>query len=224
MNIFNTLPEDWKFLLKNEFTVDMQNKISDFLYEESKYKTICPETNNIFKAFELCTFNDLKVVILGQDPYHNVGQAHGLSFSVPKGVENPPSLKNILKELSSDLSIEKFSHGCLESWAKQGILLLNSFLTVELHQPLSHSKIGWEVFTDNVIQQISNTKQNVVFILWGSFAKNKIKFIDSNKHFVLTSAHPSPLSSYKFFGCKHFSKTNDFLISKNICPINWQYQ
>jgi uracil-DNA glycosylase len=215
------LPNDWGTLLNDElqkpYFVDLKEKI----LLEYRHKQIRPDINNIFKAFALCPLNKLKVVLLGQDPYHNVGQAHGLSFSVSKSIDIPPSLINIFKELSTDLNIERPKNGCLESWASQGILLLNSFLTVELHKPLSHSKLGWEFFTDKVIEKISTTKENVVYLLWGTFAKNKSSLIDHKKHLVLMSAHPSPLSSYKFFGCKHFSKTNEFLVSKGLDPINW---
>lgn len=217
------LPDDWKEILKEEVNKDYFIVLKKNLLEEYKSKIICPKIENVFESFKLCAIDNLKVVILGQDPYHNFDQAHGLSFSVPKFVKMPPSLVNVFKELKSDLSIEIPHHGCLEGWAKQGVLLLNSFLTVELHKPLSHSKIGWELFTDFVIEKISNLKNDLVFLLWGSFAKNKSVLIDRKKHCILTSAHPSPLSSYKFFGCKHFSKTNEFLASKNIPIINWSF-
>ncbi|MDD5650080.1 MAG: uracil-DNA glycosylase [Candidatus Nanoarchaeia archaeon] len=215
------LPESWKTILQEEQDKSYFIELKKRIFAEYKEKEIRPEIHNIFKAFEWCSFDDTKVVLLGQDPYHNVGQAQGLSFSVPAGIDKPPSLINIFKELANDLEIEIPKSGCLESWARQGVLLLNSFLTVELHKPLSHSKIGWEIFTDCVIEKISDLKSNIVFLLWGSFAKNKRFLIDQKKHQILMSAHPSPLSSYKFFGCKHFSKTNDFLASKNIQPINW---
>jgi len=213
-----SLPKDWFDILHEEcqkdYFVSLKNKII------KEQKVIRPNLNKIFFAFELCKFENLKVVILGQDPYHNVGQAHGLAFSVPEGIEKPPSLVNILKELKRDLDVE-FAHGCLESWARQGVLMLNSFLTVELHKPLSHSKIGWEIFTDEVIRKISDLKNSVVFVLWGGFARSKRSLIDSKKHLILESAHPSPLSAAKFFGCSHFSKVNNYLSSKSISPVDW---
>ncbi|MDD5650221.1 MAG: uracil-DNA glycosylase [Candidatus Nanoarchaeia archaeon] len=218
---FLKLPDDWYEIVKEEINRSYFLKLRDFLLSEYLSKHIRPCAGDIFKTFELCSFNNLKVVIIGQDPYHNLNQAHGLAFSVPIGVSLPPSLINIFKEISNDVNIQVPNSGCLVPWSKQGVLLINSFLTVELHKPLSHSKIGWEVFTDFVIQKISKKKENIVFLLWGSFAKSKARLIDFNKHCVLTSCHPSPLSSYKFFGCKHFSKTNEFLKSKNIEPINW---
>lgn len=184
--------------------------------------TIYPFEINVFKAFELCEFDKLSVVILGQDPYHGDGQAHGLSFSVPKGQALPPSLRNIFKELYDDLHIPISKNGNLESWAKQGVLLLNSILTVERNKPGSHRNIGWEKITDQVIQLISQKKENLVFILWGNFAINKLRLIDQSKHLVLTAAHPSPLSAYKgFFGCRHFSKANAYLKRHNKPIISW---
>jgi uracil-DNA glycosylase len=218
---FLKLPKDWNEILEEEcsksYFIDLKNK----LFLEYRSKHICPSLENVFRAFEICKFENLKVVILGQDPYHNVGQAHGLSFSVPVDVSVPPSLRNIFKEIIDDLSIDKPEHGCLENWALQGVLLLNSFLSVELHKPLSHSKLGWEVFTDFVIEKISSLKENVVFLLWGNFAKDKSFLIDQKKHLILTAAHPSPMSSYKFFGCKHFSKTNEFLFRTRLQQIDW---
>lgn len=218
---FFVLPESWREQLSEEQNKEYFLELKNKVFNEYSEHQVRPDIENIFRAFELCSFDDIKVVILGQDPYHNVQQAHGLSFSVPENIAFPPSLNNIFKELHNDIGIEKPQHGNLEKWAKQGVLLLNAFLTVELHKPLSHSKIGWELFTDSVIQKISMSKQNIVFLLWGSFARNKKKLIDSNKHYILQAAHPSPLSSYKFFGCKHFSKTNVFLESKNIGCIDW---
>jgi len=215
------LPDDWDNVLKDELEKDYFLELKRRIFLEYRYKQVCPEIHNVFKALELCHFDRLKVVLLGQDPYHNIGQAHGLSFSVPIGVDKPPSLVNIFKELSNDLQFPIPIHGCLEKWANQDILLLNSFLTVELHRPLSHSKMGWEIFTDCVIQRISDLKENVVFLLWGTFAKNKRFLINQRKHCVLMSGHPSPLSCSRFFGCRHFSKTNEFLTSKNIDIINW---
>jgi uracil-DNA glycosylase len=218
---FLELPEDWNRLLKEEMSRNYFLRLREQLFHEYQAKHIRPEISNVFKAFELCSVDKTKIIILGQDPYHNVDQAHGLVFSVPKTTKIPPSLINVFKEISDDLGIKNFTHGCLETWATQGVLLLNAILTVELHKPLSHSKLGWEIFTDFVIQTISKTKENVVFLLWGSFARNKARFIDRSKHCILTAAHPSPLSSSKFFGCKHFSKANDFLQSKNIPTVNW---
>lgn len=183
---------------------------------------IYPDFDNIFKAFELCTFDKLKVVIIGQDPYHGEGQAHGLAFSVPEGIDMPPSLKNIFKELADDLNTPIPNSGNLERWAKQGVLLMNSILTVKKDQAGSHRNIGWEKITDQIIQTISTKKNIVVFILWGNNAKEKEQLINKEKHLVLTAAHPSPLSAYKgFFGCRHFSKTNAYLRSKEIGEIVW---
>lgn len=183
---------------------------------------IYPDFDNIFKAFELCTFDKLKVVIIGQDPYHGEGQAHGLAFSVPEGIDMPPSLKNIFKELADDLNTPIPNSGNLERWAKQGVLLMNSILTVKKDQAGSHRNIGWEKITDQIIQTISTKKNIVVFILWGNYAKEKEQLINKEKHLVLTAAHPSPLSAYKgFFGCRHFSKTNAYLRSKEIGEIVW---
>jgi uracil-DNA glycosylase len=193
------------------------------LSQKSIGKTIFPPSNLIFNAFERCSFENTKVLILGQDPYHGRGQAHGLSFSVPNGIAIPPSLQNIYKELNED--IEKFTiptHGNLTKWADQGVLLLNAFLTVSEGEPASHQAAGWELFTNDVIDTISSQKETVVFLLWGKFAEQKISLIDTQKHLVLTAPHPSPFSAHKgFLGCKHFSKTNAFLISKGLEPIQW---
>ncbi len=183
---------------------------------------IYPDFDNIFKAFELCTFDKLKVVIIGQDPYHGEGQAHGLAFSVPEGIDMPPSLKNIFKELAEDLNTPMPMNGNLERWAKQGVLLMNSVLTVKKDQAGSHRNIGWEKITDQIIYTISTKKNNMVFILWGNYAKEKEQLINKENHLILTAAHPSPLSAYKgFFGCRHFSKTNAYLRSKEIGEIVW---
>lgn len=191
--------------------------------EKAAGKTVYPSGTHIFRAFELTPLQEVKVVILGQDPYHNPGQAHGLCFSVPPGVKPPPSLQNIFKELQEDIGLVIPSHGCLESWAKQGILLLNASLTVEANKPMSHSKIGWEQFTDAVIRRISDTLEGVVFLLWGRFAGTKASLIDASRHHILKAAHPSPLSAYNgFFGCKHFSKTNELLVGQEKHPIDWQ--
>lgn len=217
------IEESWKQLLNTEFSQPYFLNIVKFLKEQKHAgKTIYPPGKYIFNAFALTPFNNVKVVVLGQDPYHNPEQAHGLSFSVPYGIQTPPSLINIFKEQQEDLGIAISNHGNLEKWAKQGVLLLNASLTVEANQPMSHSKIGWHIFTDVVIKTISEQKDNVVFMLWGSFAKSKLELIDKSKHLVLTAAHPSPLSAYNgFFGCKHFSKANQWLQDKGIKPIDW---
>jgi uracil-DNA glycosylase len=183
---------------------------------------VYPPGRLIFNAFAKTPFDRLKVVILGQDPYHGEGQAHGLSFSVPEGVSQPPSLVNIFKEIKNDLGIEPPRHGNLESWAEQGVFLLNAILTVRRAEAASHSKAGWASFTDAVIRNISEHKSGIVFLLWGNFARQKKSLIDLNKHFVLESAHPSPLSANGFFGCKHFSKTNSILQQQGLPAINWQ--
>jgi uracil-DNA glycosylase len=209
------ITENWKLVLKDEFEKTYFQKIISFLDHQKKLgKTIFPEETLIFNAFNQTSFEDIHVVILGQDPYHGSNQAHGLSFSVPDGIKIPPSLKNIFKELGSDIGKEIPKSGNLIHWAKQGILLLNASLTVEENKPMSHSKIGWNLFTDAVIKKISQEKTNVIFILWGKFAQEKEKLIDPEKHFILKAAHPSPLSAYNgFWGCRHFSKTNELLKS-----------
>lgn len=214
---------DWDDILKEEINKEYFKNILVFLREEYLNKEIFPPQNEIFKAFTLTSFKDLKVVILGQDPYHGEGQAEGLSFSVKEGIKKPPSLKNIYKELYDDLGVSETSSGSLKSWAKEGVLLLNSVLTVEKDKAASHKTLGWYKFTDTVIKKISAEKEHVVFILWGNFAKGKEAFIDNDKHFVITSSHPSPFSAYSgFFGSKPFSKTNLFLKSKAIKEINWE--
>lgn len=214
---------DWDDILKEEINKEYFKNILVFLREEYLNKEIFPPQNEIFKAFTLTSFKDLKVVILGQDPYHGEGQAEGLSFSVKEGIKKPPSLKNIYKELYDDLGVSETSSGSLKSWAKEGVLLLNSVLTVEKDKAASHKTLGWDKFTDTVIKKISAEKEHVVFILWGNFAKGKEAFIDNDKHFVITSSHPSPFSAYSgFFGSKPFSKTNLFLKSKAIKEINWE--
>ena len=216
------IEESWYSLLENEFNKDYFNEIRSFIRQEYKNKTIFPPAKLIFNAFNLTPINKIKVVIIGQDPYHGEGQAHGLSFSVPKDIRIPPSLLNIYKELKEDINKEIPKHGFLESWANQGVLLLNSVLTVESGKPNSHKNIGWEKFTESVIEKISIKKDKLVFLLWGNYAQKKEDFIDSNKHLILKSAHPSPLSAYNgFFGSKHFSKTNNFLKKNNIEEILW---
>lgn len=211
----------WDLKLKREFELSYIEKLKDFLKEERALHTIYPKKAEVFNAFKLTPFESVKVVILGQDPYHGLNQAHGLSFSVNYGVKIPPSLFNIYKELNSDISFTLPNHGNLTKWANQGVLLLNATLTVRAGEPGSHQKKGWETFTDAVIKLISDEKENCVFLLWGNFAKSKINLIDSAKHLVLTAAHPSPLAGGAFFGCKHFSKTNDYLKLHHLIPIDW---
>jgi uracil-DNA glycosylase len=213
----------WKEVLSNVF------KSSYFLQTAAHIKTelatgakIFPAGNNIFNAFNQTTFENVRVVLLGQDPYHGIGQAMGLSFSVPKGVKPPPSLVNIFKELKSDIGLPIPTNGDLTPWAKQGVLLLNAVLTVRENEPASHAKIGWMHFTDAVIKKISDEKKGIVFLLWGKFAEQKQILIDETKHFVLKAAHPSPFSADKgFFGCKHFSKTNELLAKQGLQVIDW---
>lgn len=213
----------WKELLKDDFKSDYFKKLKQFVNEEYKNYTIYPLYDDVFKAFKLTPLDDLKVVILGQDPYHGKGQANGLAFSVNDGVKFPPSLYNIFKELKSDLGIEIPKSGNLEKWAKQGVLLLNTILTVREGKPLSHKGKGWEIFTTSVIRKISEEKNGIIFLLWGSQAYSKSQFIDDEKHFILRSAHPSPLSAHNgFFGCKHFSKTNEILRKINKDEIDWK--
>ncbi len=216
------IENSWKEVLQTEFDKPYFEDLVNKVKTEYKTKTVFPKGSLIFNAFNLCPFDKVKVVILGQDPYHEKGQAHGLAFSVPEGIDLPPSLQNIYKEIENDLNIKINQNGDLTRWAKQGILLLNSTLTVEQHRAASHQSFGWETFTDNVILNLSQRKQNLVFILWGSFAIKKGKLIDKSKHLVLTSVHPSPLSAYRgFFGNRHFSQTNNYLLAHNIEPIQW---
>lgn len=214
----------WKRILKDEFAKPYFQQITLHIKtEKSQGKTIYPPGSVIFNAFNTTPFDKVKVVILGQDPYHGSGQAHGLCFSVQNGVPPPPSLINIFKELHDDVGVPIPDHGNLTHWAEQGVFLLNASLTVRAAEPMSHSKIGWAEFTDAVIKKISAEKKYVVFILWGKFAQEKRMLIDESKHCILRSVHPSPLSaSAGFFGCKHFSKTNEYLISKGIDPIDWK--
>ena len=213
----------WYEVLKTEFYSPYFADIKTFLIEEKRQHIVYPPSKLIFNAFNLTPFDNVKVVILGQDPYHNVGQAHGLAFSVPDGIQKPPSLQNIFKELKNDLGIEIPSTGNLEKWAKEGVLLLNASLTVRANMAASHAKIGWQRFTDAAIKALSDKKENLVFILWGNYAIAKEKLIDSSKHLVLKTVHPSPLSASRgFFGCHHFSKTNEYLINKGIKPICWK--
>lgn len=216
------IEESWKSVLTDEFEKNYFNQLTNFVRNEYKTQKIYPPAKLIFNAFDQCPFNQLKVVILGQDPYHGPGQAHGLCFSVNEGIIFPPSLRNIFKELKNDLGKEIPSSGNLIDWAKQGVLLLNATLTVRANLAGSHQNKGWEQFTDSVIHKINEHKQHVVYILWGNYAISKTKFIDQNKHLVLSSVHPSPLSASRgFFGNKHFSLTNEFLIKNGLEPIQW---
>lgn len=214
---------EWLEVLKDYFETDDFVKLSQFIKNEYLSKKVLPAPENLFRTFWLTPFSKLKVVILGQDPYHNPGQAHGLCFSVPKGIALPPSLKNIYKEIEKDLGIKKdFSSGNLEDWAKQGVFLLNSILTVISGQAASYRNQGWEEFTDSVIKIISDKKEGVVFILWGNYARSKKNLINSKKHLILEAPHPSPLSAYAgFFGSKHFSQANDYLAKNKEKTIEW---
>jgi len=218
------IDDSWKDVLKNEFTKTYFLEIATFLRTEKMTgKTIYPPGGQIFNAFNLTHFDNVKVVILGQDPYHGAGQAHGLCFSVAPGIKPPPSLVNIFKEMHTDLGLPIPNHGTLTKWAEQGVLLLNASLTVRAGEPMSHAKIGWAQFTNAVIRKISDEKENVVFLLWGKFAQEKQELIDVTRHhLILKAAHPSPFSADSgFFGCKHFSKTNQFLVQNGIDPIDW---
>lgn len=217
------LNNDWDALLAPEFAKDYYRRLRVFLRNEYAAGTVYPNMYNIFNAFRLTSFADTRVLILGQDPYHGPNQAHGLCFSVMPGVPQPPSLQNIFKELQADLGCTPPSHGCLVEWAAQGVLLLNTALTVRAGQANSHRGQGWEVFTDEVIQILNRSEQPIVFILWGANARSKKKLITNPIHAVIESAHPSPLSAYNgFFGSRPFSRTNAFLTSKGLAPINWQ--
>lgn len=218
------IEESWKKVLKEEFTKDYFLQIVTFIKtEKAAGKIIYPPGSLLFNAFDKTPFENVKVVLLGQDPYHNPGQAHGLSFSVPEGITKPPSLINIFKELQADLGITPPLHGNLEKWAERGVLLLNACLSVRKNEPASHSKIGWIEFTDAVIRKISGEKKGVVFLLWGKFAQDKQGLVDETRHHVLKAAHPSPFSADKgFFGCKHFSRTNDLLMQDGLQPIDWK--
>lgn len=215
--------DSWKPYLKEEFNKPYFANLVDFVTHEYTNNECFPPSKQIFNAFNHSKFNDTKVVIIGQDPYHDVGQANGLCFSVKDGITHPPSLKNIFKEIETDLHIEYPKSGNLERWAKQGVLLLNATLTVRAHQAGSHQNKGWEQFTDAVIQAISHNRNDIIFLLWGGFAKKKSKLIDKSKHHILTSGHPSPLSANRgyWFGNKHFSSVNNILNKNNVTPINW---
>lgn len=217
------LSDDWKTLLVEEFAFDYMLNLNQKLIEERKNYQIFPPDHQIFNALSHTSVSQIKIVILGQDPYHGIGQANGLSFSVNKGNKIPPSLKNIFKELNRDVGCSIPNHGDLTSWAKQGVLLLNTSLTVRQAEPASHAKIGWEMFTNRLIEIINLKKENLVFLLWGKHAQSKDQLIDGTKHLVLKAAHPSPFSAHQgFFGCKHFSLANQYLTRKGISPIEWQ--
>ncbi len=216
------LKNDWNEILKDLFSSENYQNIRAFLKKEYSNYTVYPNMHDIFNALKFTSFENVKVVLLGQDPYHNAGQAMGLCFSVPNGTDIPPSLVNIYKELKSDLGVPISTGGDLTSWAKQGVLMLNTVLTVRAGQANSHAKKGWEDFTDRIIKIVSEQKENLVFLLWGANARSKKALIDTKKHLVLECAHPSPLSAYNgFFGCKHFSKTNDYLVKHGKRSIDW---
>ena len=216
------IEESWKKALKEEFEKPYFQTVATYLKnEKANGKVIYPPGNLIFNAFEKTPFPKVEVVILGQDPYHNPGEAMGLSFSVPQGIKIPPSLQNIYKEINSDLGLPIPTHGDLTSWAEQGVFLLNAILTVEKNQPASHQKIGWQFFTDAVIKKLSYERKGIVFMLWGNFAKKKKELIDTSNHLVLEAAHPSPLAGGAFFGCKHFSQANGYLKKNGAKTIDW---
>lgn len=213
----------WKQRLQSEFDQTYFEELVAFVKQAYATKTVYPPARYIFNAFDLCPFDKVKVVILGQDPYHEPGQAHGLSFSVPEGVKFPPSLQNIFKEISSDMGYEPLNNGNLQRWAEQGVLLLNATLSVEAHQAGSHQNKGWERFTDAAIAALSKEREHLVFLLWGSYAQRKGSVIDTSKHLVLTSVHPSPLSAYRgFFGNHHFSQANHYLTQHGLSAIDWK--
>jgi uracil-DNA glycosylase len=216
------IEESWKRVLAPEFEKPYFQELARLLHEEKRAgRTIYPPGPLIFNAFNLTPFDKVKVVILGQDPYHGPGQAEGLSFSVPHGIPLPPSLVNIYKEIETDLGVQLHKDGSLRGWAEQGVFLLNAILTVRAGQPTSHSRIGWAEFTDAVIRTLSEQRQGLVFLLWGNFARSKRELIDTSRHTVLEAPHPSPLARGAFFGCRHFSKTNQVLISEGLAPIDW---
>lgn len=217
-----SIENSWKEKLKGEFDKPYFGALTKFVRDEYKSQKIFPPASLIFNAFDKCPFNEVKVVIIGQDPYHNIGQANGLSFSVNEGVRIPPSLLNIYKEIEADLGKSIPKSGNLERWSRQGVLLLNATLTVRAHTPGSHQGKGWEQFTDAIIDTLSNDCSNLVFMLWGNYAQQKGKNIDANEHLVLKSPHPSPFSAHRgFFGNKHFSKANNYLVEQNKEPIDW---
>lgn len=217
-----TIEESWKRVLGSEFEKEYFKTLRDFIHSEYRNKTIYPPAKQIFNAFDSCPFESVKVVILGQDPYHEPSQAHGLSFSVLPPCPPPPSLVNIYKEIRSDVGTLVSANGDLTDWSRQGVLLLNATLTVEAHKAGSHQNKGWETFTDSAIKALAENREHLVFMLWGSYAQRKGAFIDRSRHLVLQAPHPSPLSAYRgFFGCKHFSSANAYLISQGLSPIVW---
>jgi uracil-DNA glycosylase len=221
-SIILKIEDSWKAVLEDEFKKQYFHDLKTFLCEERRKYVVYPDVKNIFNAFAHTPFDSLKAVILGQDPYHGPGQAHGLSFSVPDGIKPPPSLARIFKEIHADLGIPIPQTGNLEHWADQGVLLLNATLTVRANEAGTHQKKGWEFFTDSVIKHISEQKTGIIFLLWGNYAQAKEQLIDSSKHFILKAAHPSPLARTGFFGCNHFSKTNDILFKQGLAPIDWE--
>jgi uracil-DNA glycosylase len=222
-NVNIKIEESWMQILKDEFNKPYFNNLSNFVHSEYKSHTIYPNPKNIFRAFDLSPFNKVKVVIIGQDPYHGKSQANGLAFAVHENILIPPSLRNIFREIENDLGVKVKNNGDLSRWAEQGVLLLNATLTVKANSPGSHQNKGWEEFTDNVIRELSDKREKLVFILWGNYAKKKGLVIDRSKHLVLEAQHPSPFSAHNgFFGCKHFSKTNKYLKENNLEEINWE--
>lgn len=217
------LEESWKQLLYDQFDADYFKQLKNFLLEEKKKYVVYPPGPLIFNAFNKTPVDRVKVVIMGQDPYHGQGQAHGLCFSVPRGIAPPPSLINIFKELQSDLGIKPPTHGCLEKWAENGVLLLNATLTVRANQPRSHFNKGWEIFTNTAVERLARQREHLVFFLWGNDAKAKESLIDPSRHLILKAAHPSPFSAnHGFFGCRHFSRANEYLKQHGIEPVDWQ--
>ena len=222
MQLKNLIPTDWKTVMAAELEKAYFQKLEKLLAKAIENdKIIHPDQSKIFYALDKVPFKEVKAVIIGQDPYHGQGQAMGLSFSVPKGIKIPPSLRNIFRELMNDIGMEYPLHGDLTYWAEQGVLLLNAILTVEHKTPASHSKIGWEDFTDKIIQTLSDQRENLVFLLWGKYAQSKKIWIDDSKHLILEAAHPSPLARDKFQGCKHFTQTNDYLVKHDKKAIDW---
>jgi len=217
------IEKSWKTTLGPAFEMPYFVQLTQFIHDEYTHHNVYPNGKDIFKAFDLCPIDQVKVVLLGQDPYHEPGQAHGLCFSVPEGCPNPPSLQNIFKEIKADMGYRPYPNGNLERWAKQGVLLLNATLTVRAHAAGSHQRQGWETFTDAVIHQLASQRQGLVFLLWGAYAQKKGSFIDQSQHLVLTSVHPSPLSAHRgFFGNHHFSRTNEWLSNHGQSPIDWR--
>ncbi len=226
LSVKNLLNSSWRKSIPRVLKEVNFDQIKHFVtLQEVSGKTVFPPKEKVFEAFIQCPYDSVKVVILGQDPYHNHGQAHGLSFSVPTGKKVPPSLRNIFKELSTDLGQSNSNDGNLKLWAKQGVLLLNTILTVNANEPSSHKEAGWEAFTDAIIQDLSEQKEQLVFMLWGKYAQSKTSLIDTKKHLVLTAAHPSPFSAHRgFLGCRHFSKANEYLVKHSQLPIDWSTQ